>query len=46
MRSLQQAIQKINRTTRQRFQETYNQVNVKFQEVSRVCSAVGRPSCV
>lgn len=33
MRSLQQAIQKINRTTRQRFQETYNQVNVKFQEV-------------
>ncbi|HPX61727.1 MAG TPA: chromosome segregation protein SMC [Deltaproteobacteria bacterium] len=33
MRGLQQAIQKINRTTRQRFLETYNQVNAKFQEV-------------
>jgi chromosome segregation protein len=33
LRSLQQAIQRINRTTRQRFLETYNQVNAKFQEV-------------
>ncbi len=33
LRSLQQAIQRINRTTRQRFQETYNLVNAKFQEV-------------
>lgn len=33
LRGLQQAIQRINRTTRQRFQETYNQVNAKFQEV-------------
>lgn len=33
MRSLQQAIQRINRTTRQRFLETYNLVNAKFQEV-------------
>jgi len=33
MRSLQQAIQRINRTTRQRFQETYNLINAKFQEV-------------
>lgn len=30
---LQQAIQRINRTTRQRFLETYNLVNAKFQEV-------------
>jgi chromosome segregation protein len=33
LRSLQQAIQRINRTTRQRFQETYDLVNTKFQEV-------------
>jgi chromosome segregation protein len=33
LHSLQQAIQRINRTTRQRFLETYNQVNAKFQEV-------------
>ena len=33
LRSLQQAIQRINRTTRQRFLETYNQVNAMFQEV-------------
>jgi chromosome segregation protein len=33
LRSLQQAIQRINRTTRQRFQETYIQINAKFQEV-------------
>ncbi len=33
LRSLQQAIQRINRTTRQRFHETYNQVNATFQEV-------------
>jgi len=33
LRSLQQAIQRINRTTRQRFQETYDLVNAKFQEV-------------
>jgi chromosome segregation protein len=33
LRSLQQAIQRINRTTRQRFQETYNLINAKFQEV-------------
>jgi len=33
LRGLQQAIQRINRTTRQRFLETYNQVNAKFQEV-------------
>ncbi|KAB0671783.1 chromosome segregation protein SMC [Oryzomonas sagensis] len=33
LRSLQQAIQRINRTTRQRFLETYNQVNATFQEV-------------
>src|SRR6185369_318756 len=33
LRGLQQAIQRINRTTRQRFQETYNLVNAKFQEV-------------
>ncbi len=30
---LQQAIQRINRTTRQRFLETYNLINTKFQEV-------------
>lgn len=30
---LQQAIQKINRTTRKRFLETFNQVNEKFREV-------------
>jgi chromosome segregation protein len=33
LHSLQQAIQRINRTTRQRFQETFNLVNAKFQEV-------------
>jgi chromosome segregation protein len=33
LRSLQQAIQRINRTTRQRFMETYNLINEKFQEV-------------
>jgi chromosome segregation protein len=33
LRSLQQAIQRINRTTRQRFLETFNQVNATFQEV-------------
>lgn len=33
LRGLQQAIQRINRTTRQRFQETFNLVNAKFQEV-------------
>ena len=33
LRSLQQAIQRINRTTRQRFLETYNLVNATFQEV-------------
>ena len=33
LRGLQQAIQRINRTTRQRFLEAYNQINIKFQEV-------------
>lgn len=33
LQTLQQAIQRINRTTRQRFLETYNLVNTKFQEV-------------
>jgi chromosome segregation protein len=33
LRGLQQAIQRINRTTRQRFLDTYNLVNAKFQEV-------------
>lgn len=33
LRGLQQAIQRINRTTRQRFLETYNLVNTTFQEV-------------
>ena len=33
LRGLQQAIQRINRTTRQRFLETYNVINAKFQEV-------------
>jgi chromosome segregation protein len=33
LQDLQQAIQRINRTTRQRFLETFNQVNGKFQEV-------------
>ncbi len=33
LHSLQQAIQRINRTTRQRFLETYNMINAKFQEV-------------
>ncbi len=33
LRGLQQAIQRINRTTRQRFLETYNLINAKFQEV-------------
>jgi chromosome segregation protein len=33
LRGLQQAIQRINRTTRQRFLETYNLINTKFQEV-------------
>ena len=33
LNGLQQAIQKINRTTRKRFYETFQQVNTKFQEV-------------
>jgi len=33
LKGLQQAIQRINRTTRQRFQETYELVNAKFKEV-------------
>ncbi|HEY5975525.1 MAG TPA: chromosome segregation protein SMC [Geobacteraceae bacterium] len=33
LRALQQAIQRINRTTRRRFQETFELVNTKFQEV-------------
>lgn len=33
LHDLQQVIQKINRTTRRRFQETFNQVNEKFREV-------------
>lgn len=33
LHDLQQAIQKINRTTRKRFLETFNQVNDKFREV-------------
>jgi len=33
LHSLQQAIQRINRTTRKRFLETFNLVNEKFQEV-------------
>ncbi len=33
LHSLQQAIQRINRTTRQRFQETFELVNAKFKEV-------------
>lgn len=33
LHGLQQAIQRINRTTRQRFLETFNLVNAKFQEV-------------
>ena len=33
MQSLQQAIQRINRTTRKRFQETFTQVNATFQEI-------------
>lgn len=33
LQSLQQAIQRINRTTRKRFLETFNLVNEKFQEV-------------
>jgi chromosome segregation protein len=33
LQDLQQAIQKINRTTRKRFLETFNQVNDKFREV-------------
>ncbi len=33
LRDLQLAIQRINRTTRQRFLETYNLVNTRFQEV-------------
>jgi chromosome segregation protein len=33
LHSLQQAIQRINRTTRKRFLETFQQVNAKFQEV-------------
>jgi chromosome segregation protein len=33
LNSLQQAIQRINRTTRKRFMETFQLVNVKFQEV-------------
>jgi chromosome segregation protein len=33
LNGLQQAIQKINRTTRKRFYETFNLVNAKFQEL-------------
>jgi len=33
LQSLQQAIQRINRTTRKRFQETFLLVNTKFQEI-------------
>ncbi|GFE57846.1 chromosome segregation protein SMC [Geobacter sp. AOG1] len=33
LHGLQQAIQRINRTTRKRFLETFQQVNAKFQEV-------------
>ena len=33
LRSLQNAIQRINRTTRQRFLETYNLVNEKFKSI-------------
>lgn len=33
LHDLQQAIQKINRTTRKRFLETFNQVNEQFREV-------------
>jgi chromosome segregation protein len=33
LQSLQQAIQRINRTTRKRFQETFLLVNAKFQEI-------------
>jgi len=33
LQSLQQAIQRINRTTRKRFQETFHLVNAKFQEI-------------
>lgn len=33
LHSLQKAIQRINRTTRKRFMETFQQVNAKFQEV-------------
>jgi len=33
LHALQQAIQKINRTTRKRFFETFHQINEKFQEV-------------
>ena len=33
LHALQQAIQRINRTTRKRFLETFHQVNEKFQEV-------------
>ena len=33
LHGLQQAIQRINRTTRQRFLGTYNLINTKFQEV-------------
>jgi chromosome segregation protein len=33
LQGLQQAIQRINRTTRQRFLETYSLINAKFQEV-------------
>ncbi len=33
MQGLQQAIQRINRTTRKRFSETFHMVNEKFQEV-------------
>ena len=33
LHDLQQAIQRINRTTRKRFQETFQKVNEKFQEV-------------
>ncbi|TWJ13513.1 chromosome segregation protein SMC [Geobacter argillaceus] len=33
LHALQQAIQRINRTTRKRFQETFHLVNAKFQEI-------------
>ena len=41
LRSLQKAIQRINKTTRKRFLETFHLVNEKFQEVFLAFSAVG-----